>query len=447
MDFSGANALYFWELFYYTPMLVAQRLLHEQNFDETHRWLKYVWSPAGYIVHGQIQTYKWNVRPLLEDTSWNSDPLDFVDPDAVAQNDPMHYKVSTFMRALDLLLARGDYAYRQLERDTLNEAKMWYMQALNLLGEKPYLPLSSGWDNPRLDKAADITTQKAYAQAIARLRQNATTETRTANSLTGLFLPQINDVMMNYWQTLEQRLYNLRHNFSIDGQPLSLPIFATPADPKALLSAAVATSQGGGNLPKVSLPLWRFPQMLDSARSMVGQLIQFGATLQNIIERQDGEALNALLQNQAAELILTHIRIQDKTVEELDAEKTVLEKSRAGAQSRFDSYSKLHDENINAGEGKAMSLRAAASGMTTAVQAARLAGAALDLAPNMFGFAVGGSRWGSIAEATGYVMEFSASVMNTEADKISQSESYRRRRQEWEIQRNNAEAELKQIEA
>ncbi|MDE9540959.1 neuraminidase-like domain-containing protein, partial [Xenorhabdus bovienii] len=137
MDFSGANALYFWELFYYTPMLVAQRLLHEQNFDETHRWLKYVWSPAGYIVHGQIQIYKWNVRPLLEDTSWNSDPLDSVDPDAVAQNDPMHYKVSTFMRALDLLLARGDYAYRQLERDTLNEAKMWYMQALNLLGEKP----------------------------------------------------------------------------------------------------------------------------------------------------------------------------------------------------------------------------------------------------------------------------------------------------------------------
>ncbi|MDE9532961.1 toxin, partial [Xenorhabdus bovienii] len=141
MDFSGANALYFWELFYYTPMLVAQRLLHEQNFDETHRWLKYVWSPSGYIVHGQIQTYKWNVRPLLEDTSWNSDPLDSVDPDAVAQNDPMHYKVSTFMRALDLLLARGDYAYRQLERDTLNEAKMWYMQALHLLGEKPYLPL------------------------------------------------------------------------------------------------------------------------------------------------------------------------------------------------------------------------------------------------------------------------------------------------------------------
>ncbi|MCC8456600.1 neuraminidase-like domain-containing protein [Photorhabdus aegyptia] len=451
MDFSGANSLYFWELFYYTPMLVAQRLLHEQNFDEANRWLKYVWSPSGYIVHGQIQNYQWNVRPLLEDTSWNSNPLDSVDPDAVAQHDPMHYKVSTFMRTLDLLIARGDHAYRQLERDTLNEAKMWYMQALHLLGDKPYLPLSTTWSDPRLDRAADITTQNAHASAIVALRQNIPTPAplslRSANTLTDLFLPQINEVMMNYWQTLAQRVYNLRHNLSIDGQPLYLPIYATPADPKALLSAAVATSQGGGKLPESFMSLWRFPHMLENARGMVSQLTQFGSTLQNIIERQDAEALNALLQNQAAELILTNLSIQDKTIEELDAEKTVLEKSKAGAQSRFDSYGKLYDENINAGENQAMTLRASAAGLTTAVQASRLAGAAADLVPNIFGFAGGGSRWGAIAEATGYVMEFSANVMNTEADKISQSETYRRRRQEWEIQRNNAEAELKQIDA
>ncbi|MBS9423683.1 neuraminidase-like domain-containing protein [Photorhabdus caribbeanensis] len=449
MDFSGANSLYFWELFYYTPMLVAQRLLHEQNFDEANRWLKYVWSPSGYIVHGQIQNYQWNVRPLLEDTSWNSDPLDSVDPDAVAQHDPMHYKVSTFMRTLDLLIARGDHAYRQLERDTLNEAKMWYMQALHLLGDKPYLPLSTTWSDPRLDRAADMTTQNAHASAIIALRQStpAPLSLYSANTLTDLFLPQINEVMMNYWQTLAQRVYNLRHNLSIDGQPLYLPIYAAPADPKALLSAAVATSQGGGKLPESFMSLWRFPHMLENARSMVSQLTQFGSTLQNIIERQDAEALNALLQNQAAELILTNLSIQDKTIEELDAEKTVLEKSKAGAQSRFDSYSKLYDENINAGENQAMTLRASAAGLTTAVQASRLAGAAADLVPNIFGFAGGGSRWGAIAEATGYVMEFSANVMNTEADKISQSETYRRRRQEWEIQRNNAEAELKQLDA
>ncbi|MBS9425211.1 toxin [Photorhabdus caribbeanensis] len=444
MDFSGANSLYFWELFYYAPMLIAQRLLHEQNFDEANRWLKYVWNPSGYIEHGQTQHCHWNVRPLLEETSWNDDPLDSVDPDAIAQYDPMHYKVVTFTRTLDLLLARGDYAYRQLERDTLNEAKMWYMQALHLLGDKPHLSLSLEWRKPSLGDAARTEKQAEHTQAMAALRQG---DISRHNHPTDLFLPQINEVMQNYWQTLEQRLYNLRHNLSIDGQPLHLSVYATPADPKALLNATVASSQSETQLPTPFMSLWRFPRMLENARSMVNQLSQFGSTLQNIIERQDAEALNTLLQNQAAELILTNLSIQDKTLEELDAEKIVLEKSKAGAQSRFDSYKKLYDENINEGENRVMALHASVAGLSTALQTSRLTGAALDLAPNIFGFADGGSRWGAIAEATGNVMEFSASVMNTEAAKISQSETYRRRRQEWEIQRNNAEAEIKQIDA
>ncbi|NDK99948.1 neuraminidase-like domain-containing protein [Photorhabdus bodei] len=450
MDFCGANSLYFWELFYYTPMLVAQRLLHEQNFDEANRWLKYVWSPSGYIVRGQIKNYHWNVRPLLENTSWNSDPLDSVDPDAVAQHDPMHYKVATFMRTLDLLMARGDHAYRQLERDTLNEAKMWYMQALHLLGDKPYLPLSSAWNNPRLDNAADTTTQKAYSYAITTLRQGTQTPAlllRSANTLTDLFLPQINDVMLSYWNKLELRLYNLRHNLSIDGQPLYLPMYATPADPKALLSAAVATSQGGGSLPQPFMSLWRFPHMLENARSMVAQLTQFGSTLQNIIERQDAEALNALLQNQAKELILTTLSIQDKTIEEIDTEKTVLEKSKAGAQSRFDNYSKLYDEDVNAGERQALDMRIASQSITSGLKGLHMAAAALEMVPNIYGFAVGGTRFGAIANAIAIGGGIAADGLLIEAEKVSQSEIWRRRRQEWEIQRNNAEAEMKQIDA
>ncbi len=450
MDFSGANSLYFWELFYYTPMLVAQRLLHEQNFDEANRWLKYVWSPSGYIIHGQIKNYRWNVRPLLENTSWNSDPLDSVDPDAVAQHDPMHYKVATFMRTLDLLMARGDHAYRQLERDTLNEAKMWYMQALHLLGNKPYLPLSSAWNNPRLDNAADTTIQKAHAYAITTLRQGTQTPAlllRSANTLTDLFLPQINDVMLSYWNKLELRLYNLRHNLSIDGQPLHLPIYATPTDPKALLSAAVATSQSGGKLPAAFMSLWRFPHMLENARSMVTQLIQFGSTLQNIIERQDAEALNALLQNQAKELILTTLSIQDKTIEEIDAEKTVLEKSKAGAKSRFDNYSKLYDEDVNAGERQALDMRIASQSITSGLKGLHMAAAALEMVPNIYGFAVGGTRFGAIANAIAIGGGIAAEGLLIEAEKVSQSEIWRRRRQEWEIQRNNADAEMKQIDA
>ncbi|WP_413482742.1 neuraminidase-like domain-containing protein [Morganella psychrotolerans] len=442
MDFSGANALYFWELFYYTPMMVAMRLLQEQNFTEANRWLSYIWRPAASGAGD------WRVRPLKEDTSWNADPLDSVDPDAVAQNDPMHYKVSTLMKLLDLLLARGDSAYRIPERDTLNEAKMWYMQALGLLGDKPLTVISSDWSNPSLSDAANKTQEKQFHDDISRIRRGGLLpDVYTANTLTGLFLPQQNEKLLGYWQTLDMRLFNLRNDLSIEGLPLSLPIFAAPADPAALLSAAAAASGGGKALPNASVPALRFPQMLESARSLTGQLMQFGATLQGLIERQDAEAMSELLQNQAGVLMLSSLRMQEQALTELDAEKKVLEQSRTGAQARFDSYRNLYDENVSAAEQRTMDLNLSSSVLSTSVEALNMAAAAADMAPNIFGVAVGGSRWGGIPKAIGSGIGMAAVATKITADNISQSEAWRRRRQEWEIQKNNAESEVKQVDA
>lgn len=442
MDFSGANALYFWELFYYTPMMVAMRLLQEQNFTEAHRWLSYIWRPAA------TGAGDWRVRPLLEDTAWNADPLDSVDPDAVAQNDPMHYKVSTIMKMLDLLIARGDSAYRMLERDTLNEAKMWYMQALGLLGDKPVTVISGNWNNPALSEAADDTREQQRHQAISALRHGGLMpERHSANTLTGLFLPQQNEKLLGYWQTLDMRLFNLRNNLAIDGQPLSLPIFAAPADPAALLSAAAAASGGSKALPSAAVPAMRFPQALESARSLTGQLMQFGATLQGLIERQDAEAMSELLQNQAGALMLSSLRMQEQALAELDAEKKTLEQSRAGAQSRFDSYRALYDENVSAAEQRTMDLYLSSSVLSTSAEALAMAEAVADMAPNVFGMAVGGSRWGGIPKAIGSGISLAASATKITADNISQSEAWRRRRQEWEIQKNSAESEVRQIDA
>ena len=442
MDFSGANALYFWELFYYTPMMVATRLLQEQNFTEANRWLSYIWQPAASGAGD------WRVRPLKEDTSWNADPLDSVDPDAVAQNDPMHYKVSTLMKLLDLLIARGDKAYRMQERDTLNEAKMWYMQALGLLGDKPVSIFSNGWENPSLSNAADKTQAKQFHDEISRIRSGGLLpDVRTANTLTGLFRPQQNEKLLGYWQMLEMRLFNLRNNLSIDGQPLSLPIFAAPADPAALLSAAAAASGGSKPLPSADIPAMRFPQALDSARSLTGQLMQFGSTLLGLIERRDAEAMSELLQNQAGELMLSSLRMQEQALTELDAEKKTLEQSRAGAQSRFDSYRALYDENVSAEEKRTMDLYLSSAILSTSVEGLDMAAAAADMAPNVFGMAVGGSRWGGIPKAIGSGIALAASATKITADNISQSEAWRRRRQEWEIQKNNAESEIRQIDA
>lgn len=59
--------------------------------------------------------------------------------------DPMQYKLAIFMRTLDLIISQGDQAYRQLERDTLAEAKIHYIQASQLLGPRPNLNSSHQW--------------------------------------------------------------------------------------------------------------------------------------------------------------------------------------------------------------------------------------------------------------------------------------------------------------
>lgn len=446
MDFAGANALYFWELFYYTPMLIVQRLLQEQNFDEAERWLRYVFSPAGY--RGDTSRY-WNTRPLLDDISWNDTPLDSTDPDAVAQSDPMHYKVATLLRQLELLTARGDQAYRKLERDSLAEAKMWYVQALALMGDEPATH-PAVWAATTLKDAASkvmnrLQGMETYQAAPVRM---LSAQPYTANTLTGVFKPQQNAHWQAVRRDLVQRLYNLRHNLSLDGQPLVLPQFATPADPAALLSAAAAAGKGGTALPTgPGLGLHRFPQALDSARGMTSQLMQFGSALSGVIERQDAEAMAVLMQTQGKALMVQSVALQKKTLEELREEAKVLTKSLGGAEKRQAYYSDLYDENISVGEGFALGARVTAGALQTASRPLMTVAAAANIAPNIFGMAVGGSQWGSIPFAAGMVLESLASGILVAGEGAAQGEIYRRRREEWAMLRDNAAAEVEQITA
>ncbi|WP_449433590.1 Tc toxin subunit A-related protein [Pseudomonas putida] len=424
MDFTGANALYFWELFYYTPMMVMQRFLQEERFDLAETWLKYVFNPAGYTVGGQYTSRMWGVRPLQEDTSWNDEPLKALDPDAVAQNDPMHYKLNAFMRLLDISIGRGDAAFRKLERDSLTEAKVWYRRALALLGDAPWVPRANGWSAPSLGQVADNPS---------RVR----------------FLPEVNRVMLGYWETLRIRLYNLRHNLTLDGQPLVLPLYAAADDPSALLGAAVSAEVGGEqSLSRVSeVPALRFTPLLEGARSMAGQLIQFGNTLQGILERQDAEALAELLNTQGAELADSNLGLYEQTLKELSAERVTLEKALDGAALRRDHYRNLFEENINSRELKALDLTSKSQSAALGGMALNIAGALVGLAPNVFGLANGGMKYDGPLYAAAQVANIQAQVHANAAARIGQEEGYRRRQQEWEIQHKSAQQEIAQVQA
>ncbi|MBF8793906.1 hypothetical protein IRZ70_13905 [Pseudomonas monteilii] len=458
MDFRGANALYFWELFYYTPMMVMQRFLQEERFDLAEQWLKYVFNPTGYTVDG-VHTYRmWNVRPLEEDTSWNDEPLESLDPDAVAQNDPMHYKLNAFMRLLDITLGRGDAAYRKLERDTLSEAKVWYQRALRLLGDEPWIEPSTDWNDPSLGDAA---SQKALddrmdalsmmadgvcADDVVRLRAVGKDRAEAGRTL---FLPEANRMLLGYWEALRIRLYNLRHNLTLDGQPLSLPLYATPADPKALWADAVSAQAGNASaLPKIDLvPALRFIPLMEGARTMASQLIQFGSTMQNILERQDAEALAELLNTQGVELAASSVKLQQQTLNELVAEREVLTASYASASLRHTHYHQLYEQDINTREHLALDLSTSSQTIRAAAKGLHMAASFADAVPNIFGLANGGGRWGATFNAMAIGTSLASDALDIASWRMGQEEAYRRRRQEWEIQYKSAEQEMKVIQA
>lgn len=452
MDFSGANALYFWELFYYTPMMVMQRFLQEARFDQAENWLNYVFNPAGYLINGEHTARMWNVRPLNEDISWNSEPMETWDPDAVAQNDPMHYKLNAFMRLLDIIIGRGDAAYRRLERDTLSEARVWYDRALSLLGESPWIAPNAGWSVPSLEMAANGQVQHDRFDALSGLAQGQVASSeRTASAVTGdtLFYPQANEIMLDYWETLHLRRYNLRHSLTLDGQPLNLAPWATPADPKALLASAVASEDGAdGSLPDNAFtPALRFTPLLESARGMASQLIQFGGSLQQVLERHDSGEMAELLLSQGSEMADGSLALQKQMLNELAAERTTLIRSLENVTTRRDHYEALYQENINAREVQAMDQLTNSQIIAAGAKALHIAAGAAELLPNIYGMAVGGSRFGGLMNATGIGITIGADALSIAGQRLSQEEMYRRRREEWDIQRKLADGEKEIIES
>ncbi len=450
MDFRGANSLYFWELFYYTPMMVADRLLQSQAFESAERWLKYVFSPSGYnekSLEGLEHTGRqWNMRPLQEDTAWDDDNIDTTDPDIVAQADPMHYKVATYMKLLDLLIARGDMAYRRLERDTLNEAKMWYSVAKNLLGDTSESTSIGDWSELPLNVVADKEVQKAALKAMDQIVAGQASQASYDEQVKALFYPTGNDKLTGYDKTLNQRLFNLRHNLSIDGQPLTLPIYAEPADPKALHRTAAASVNGGyGDMGQASIAIQRFPVMLESARGLVNQLTHYGSSLLSVLEKKDAEGLSLLMQTHAVEVMGSTIDQQSLMVDELKSEQSLLVVNLERAKASLDTYQTWLKEGVSRAEKDAINTRITAGATTTQANLFRMAGAAIDTTPNVFGFAFGGMQFGALAHAAGAGLDAVASAMVTGAEASESSEQYRRRAQEWESARDDAKLAVKEI--
>ncbi|WP_122559892.1 neuraminidase-like domain-containing protein [Pseudomonas viridiflava] len=490
MDFNGANGLYFWELFLHLPFMISHRLNLEQRFSDAERWLAFIFDP-GRKANGAVPAY-WNVRPLVE----LPDPDYFlrspIDPDGIAASDPVRYQKAVYFHYVKNLIDRGDMAYRQLTPDSLGEARLWYVRILDMLGPRPDMKLVSQWTPITLSELAGSNGQglRAFENELIQQEQRVRASTAENHQKVAIsfsqpalrlstfgsdptlteedsdhFIVPMNSELVKYWDMLDSRLYNLRHNLTLDGKPLSLPLFAAPLDPRALLAAYAngATEGGSGSLLAQETPHYRYPVLFGRASAAVETLIQFGFTLLSVIERKEQGQLAELQQQQVWEFAQYAIDLQLEAQKvEIQARKA-LQASKAVVDARASFYTRLAEENISPNESAAAAAHLNARIYEGIAYTSTAAASALKVMPNHVGFhagatggmavgaaaggAAGGFRLEGVPEMVAVSAHANAALNASVGDALERSEGFRRRLQEWENARDQARLESEQITA
>ncbi|MEM8809807.1 MAG: neuraminidase-like domain-containing protein, partial [Cyanobacteria bacterium P01_G01_bin.38] len=461
LDYKSANANYYWEIFFHAPSLIAQALNHAQKFEEAKRWYEYIFDPtfladadiAENLQAESIQDAHWRFLPFarvdaslethLEDHlhrrldiadldaeiyAYLNDPFDF---HAIARIRETAYQKAIMMAYIDNLLDWGDMLFGQHTIESINEARMLYILAYDLLGNKPLalgneiLPEVRSYENllnpdPRetdflLDTgsvvepngAAEITEATEVTElAIATGTVHQTVESPY------FFIPD-NSQFLDYWNRVEDKLYKIRHNLNIDGVKQALPLFQPSIDPLTVARSIAA----GGNLSQimastnVTVPHYRFNFMFYKAKELVHRLSQFGGDLLAAIEKQDAEQLSLMQHKQEAVILSLLTNIKKAQIAEAKTSIRSLEASLAMVEANEKYNQDTYETGLIPAEIAQLTLMSAAI-VAHAVSAisrtvASFGGAAPDslIGPFIAGIKIGGEQAYAAASSVAEVSE------------------------------------------
>jgi len=471
MDFYGAYGRYFVELFLYLPWLVAHRFNQSSQYSEAERWLHYLFNPSRKDVKGGHPSY-WNAVPLISVTPEPGQSTYAIqgpqDPHQIALSHPVHFRKALYMLYIDILINRGDMAYRSLAPDELAQAKLWYIRAQDLLGPRPDLKQTDEWAPTTLGafiaaKNEELRTFE-YKQGTEKKHINSSDSDNPVPeicvrpyapppSVHAIDTPHLrlpfNPVLIARWGKLESRLHNLRHNLDIVGKPLRLPLFTAPAIPAGQLGANPQRAAEPEIYQRLgsTIPPYRFSVMHAQAMSAVETVIQFGNTLLSFIERAEQAFYQETQQqhiwdmaNIAVDLQTQALKVDQKNKEALLASKTIV-------QERERYYSERVDEVINPEEAAAAASHLAGRIAEASAYAAQVIGQGLKVVPNIFGMADGGHRVEGIPLAVMAGAQGLAAAAHGTGEALERAAQYRRRHQEWTLARDQARLEIAQLDA
>ncbi|SDZ23711.1 virulence plasmid A protein [Amycolatopsis xylanica] len=318
-------APYNWELFFHSPLLVAERLSVNQRFAEAQRWFHLIFDPTTRRP-GPAPDRFWQTKPFIApnmDITYYRERIEQIlkrlaegdsaeagavenwlrhpfQPDAIAQLRTTAYQKAVVMKYLDNLIAWGDQLFRQDTLESINAASQLYLLASELLGRRPddvpeRVPAPASYRTLQAAPHAAAVTQVENLVPAADTVAPAIAPNVGLSWLNYFRIPR-NEKLAGYWDTVADRLFKIRHGQNIDGVERALALFGVPIDPSLLVRATAAGLDLAAVLDDISSPLphYRFGPMVAKAKELANEVKAFGSALLSALEKRDTEALGRL---------------------------------------------------------------------------------------------------------------------------------------------------------
>lgn len=511
LNFRGAMGDYYRELYLHIPWLIARALRADGKYEDALWWYRKIFDPTAEAdPHQDAKPTDRNwryvefrdlTRPRLQamltdpaaTAAYEGDPFN---PHAIARLRPSAYQRAIVMDTIGTLRDMGDALFTQDTMESVTEAGMIYNLAAQMLGPRPArlgrcrtvpdAALTYGQLGPAVAKGSELLlmlenwayanhaagtglTLRPYHTVAEGRRQAAALETAVKHGAvpvparhapaTHTVLPSTlafcippNDVLLDLYNQVEDRLFKIRNCMNISGVRRELALFAPPIDVMALVRARAAGLSLDEAMAALEAPVppYRFTHLIDKARQAAQTVQSFGGALLSALEKKDTEELTLLRSLHERDVLRMTKKVKADQVKEAQHQLQALVETETNVQNRIDYYSGLIDAGHSTWETTEQISRHAATGLKTLSAGPQylLAGIAY-LIPQIgspFAMKFGGKEVGDASKGMADWASAMAGVLDAVSASAGLEAGWQRREQEWHQQLLLAQQEHKQVE-
>lgn len=257
-----------------------------------------------------------------------------------------------------------------------------------------------------------------------------------------------NPVLRSLRMRAEVNLYKLRTCRNIAGSIRQIDVYSAPTD----VSSLMPTITGGRLILPSAQRLrptpYKYGLLVERAKQMTQLAAQVEASMLATLEKRDAEAYNMMKAQQDMDFAQAQVRLQDLRLKQAKDGVRLAQLQREQAEIRANTYNEWLTEGLSDSEqralkalGQAVDLSnmssyylmgaAAAHGMQSGVLAVATAG--------LGGFGELGASLSAMASS----LSSRAQAKSTESSRLSLQASYERRQNDWTLQRNLAQQDVR----